>query len=481
VRGRETEGPNFHVGIPKRTLAMRREAAKYGNGSHRHASEAVGQPCAQVERQAHTGDEAKEELQPTQLMEAICDPKNMNQAYKRVKANKGAPGADKMTVDGLAGWIREHRDAFMASLRGGTYLPMPVRAVDIPKPGGGTRRLGIPTVRDRLVQQAIAQVLNRILDPIFSESSYGFRPGRGAHTALQAAQEHVADDREFVVDVDLEKFFDRVNHDILMARLERHVPDRRVLAVIRRFLQAGMMENGIIHDRHEGTPQGGPLSPLLANLLLDDLDKELEKRGHKFCRYADDCNIYVRSLKAGERVMASVTDFLEKKLKLRVNREKSAVARVEERKFLGYRLLRGGRLSLAPKSVERFKEKAKELTQRNCGRSVQEVVKNLNAYTTGWANYFRLAEAKRQAIDLDAWLRRRIRCLRVKQCKRTRTIAEMLMKGGVKERDAWQTATSGKGWWRLAKTPATHKAMGRKWFEELGYKPLTAKWELAMA
>jgi len=384
-------------------------------------------------------------------------------------------------VDGLADWIREYRDAFVASLRNGTYLPMPVRAVDIPKPGGGTRRLGIPTVRDRLVQQAIAQVLERILDPTFSESSYGFRPGRGAHTALKAAQEHVADDRRFVVDVDLEKFFDRVNHDILMSRLERHVPDRKVLAIIRRFLQAGMMENGVIQDRHEGTPQGGPLSPLLANLLLDDLDKELEKRGHKFCRYADDCNIYVRSEKAGERVMASVTEFLEKKLKLRVNREKSAVAEVGERKFLGYRLLKGGRLTLAPKSVERFKEKARELTGRNGGRSIEEVVGRLNLFTTGWANYFRLAEAKTQARALDEWLRRRLRCLRIKQCKRTYAIVRLLMEGGVKESHAWQTALSGKGWWRLAKTPATHKALGNEWFEKLGYKPLTAKWETVMA
>jgi RNA-directed DNA polymerase len=290
-------------------------------------------------------------------MERVVGPDNLNQAYARVMANKGAPGTDAMRVDQLADWIRQHKQAFIASLLDGSYEPTPVRGVQIPKPGGGQRQLGIPTVKDRLVQQAMLQVLTPILDPTFSESSYGFRPGRGAHDALAKAKQYVAEGYTTVVDLDLEKFFDRVNHDVLMNRLGRHVGDKRMLRIIGRFLRAGLMENGVCVSRDEGTPQGGPLSPLLANLLLDDLDKELHKRGHRFCRYADDCNIYVQSQAAGERVMASVSGFLEQKLKLRVNREKSAVARVQERKFLGHRLLAGGRLGIAPGALKRARER----------------------------------------------------------------------------------------------------------------------------
>lgn len=272
------------------------------------------------------------------LMEQVVDRDNLNRAYFRVISNKGSAGADGMTVDELLDWCRANGQALRESLLSGRYRPSPVKGVEIPKPGGGTRQLGIPTVVDRLVQQAILQVLDPILDPKFSDSSYGFRPGRGAHDALASASRHVSEGYVYVVDLDLEKFFDRVNHDILMARLARHVKDKRLLKIVRAFLTAGLMHDGVVHDRSEGTPQGGPLSPLLANLLLDDLDKELEKREHRFVRYADDCNIYVQSLKAGERVMASVKTFLEKKLKLRVNEEKSAVAMVNERSFLGYRL-----------------------------------------------------------------------------------------------------------------------------------------------
>lgn len=276
------------------------------------------------------------------LMEQVCQRANLNQAYKRVKDNKGAPGVDGMTVDDLREWLSTHKDELIASLLDGTYKPQPVKGVRIPKSGGGIRQLGIPTVRDRLVQQAFLQVLTPILDPLFSKSSFGFRPGRGAHDALRQAQQYVEDGRTVVVDMDLEKFFDRVNHDILMARLARHVKDKRLLRITRAFLNSGMMQDGVCMARDEGTPQGGPLSPLLANLLLDDLDKELERRGHCFCRYADDCNIYVGSTKSGERVMESMTRFLEKRLKLRVNKEKSAVDYVSNRKFLGYRLLNGG-------------------------------------------------------------------------------------------------------------------------------------------
>lgn len=300
---------------------------------------------------------ARQRALTSQLMERVVEPDNLNQAYARVVANKGSPGIDGMRVDQLAGWIRRHKQTFIASLLDGSHEPQLVRGVNIPKPGGGTRQLGIPTVIDRLVQQAFLQVLTPILDPTFSPSSYGFRPGKGAHDALAAAKEHVAEGYTTVVDLDLEKFFDRVNHDVLMNRLGRHVGDKRMLKIIGRFLRTGLMQDGVCLGREEGTPQGGPLSPMLANLMLDDLDKELQKRGHRFCRYADDCNIYVQSIKAGERVMANVTKFLEEKLHLRVNRQKSAVAHVSERKFLGYRLLSGGRLGIAPQSLKRARER----------------------------------------------------------------------------------------------------------------------------
>lgn len=317
------------------------------------------------------------------LMEEVVRLENLNRAYARVKANRGAPGVDGMTVHELARWIREHKDALIASLLDGSFQPQPVRGVQIPKPGGGVRQLGIPTVVDRLVQQAILQVLDPLLDPTFSASSYGFRPGCSAHDALAQAQQYVADGRVIVVDLDLEKFFDRVNHDILMARLARRIADKRLLRIVRRFLQAGMMCNGVCVEREEGTPQGGPLSPLLANLLLDDLDKELEKRGHRFCRYADDCNIYVQSHAAGERVLASVTQFLEGKLRLRVNREKSAVAFVQERKFLGHRLLAGGKLGIAPVSLQRAKNRIRQITRRNRGVELKRMIAELNSFLGG--------------------------------------------------------------------------------------------------
>lgn len=297
---------------------------------------------------------ARQRALTERLMEKVCEPENLNRAYARVKANKGGPGVDGMRIDGLREWVNAHREKFLASLLDGSYKPSAVRGVQIPKPGGkGMRQLGIPTVVDRLVQQAMLQVLEPILEPVFSESSYGFRPGRGAHDALAKAREYVGEGRGWVVDIDLEKFFDRVNHDMLMARLGRWVGDKRFLRIVGEFLRAGLMQEGVCQARHEGTPQGGPLSPILSNLLLDDLDKELERRGHRFCRYADDCNVYVGSKEAGERVLAGLTLFLEKKLKLRVNKDKSAVAKVQERKFLGHRLLAGGGLGIAPQSLER--------------------------------------------------------------------------------------------------------------------------------
>jgi RNA-directed DNA polymerase len=416
------------------------------------------------------------------LMEEVTQPDNLNQAYRRVKANKGAPGVDGMAITDLPTWIAAHKQEFIDSLLDGSYQPQPVRGVQIPKPGGGgMRQLGIPTVIDRLVQQAILQVLDPLLDPTFSASSYGFRPGRGAHDALLKAREYVAEGRIIVVDVDLEKFFDRVNHDILMARLARRIADKRLLRIVRRFLEAGLMQDGVCVERHEGTPQGGPLSPLLANLLLDDLDKELERRGHRFCRYADDCNIYVQSEAAGERVMASVTQYLEDVLHLRVNRDKSAVAFVEERKFLGYRLLGGGRLGIAPKSLERAKQRLREISGRNRGIGIDRMIKELNSFLTGWVTYFRHAACKGHLEGLDRWLRRRLRCVRLKQCKWTKTICDFLHRQGVSLRNAWLTALSGKGWWRLAGTPSANQAMSKQWFEELGLVNLVQRYETLQA
>ena len=426
--------------------------------------------CA--ERQAATAWDQNRAL-TQHLMEKVASSANLNQAYKRVKANRGAPGVDGMTVADLLPWIADNRERLIASLLDGSYRPQAVRGVEIPKPSGkGMRQLGIPTVGDRLVQQAILQILEPILDPTFSVSSFGFRPGRGAHDALRQAREYVADGYRVVADLDLEKFFDRVNHDILMSRLARRIGDKRLLGIIRRFLQAGMMADGVAVERHEGTPQGGPLSPVLANLLLDDLDKELERRGHRFCRYADDCNIYVRSQAAGERVMASVTAFLKGKLRLEVNRQKSAVAPVEERQFLGHRLWQGGILGIAPKSLTRAKDRLRRITRRNRGISLERMVGEANAFTTGWVTYFRHAQCRSALRDFDGWLRRKLRCVRLKHCKRAKTIADFLHGNGVPERRAWLLALSGKGWWRRAGSPQASEAMPVAWFTTLGLASL---------
>jgi RNA-directed DNA polymerase len=323
-------------------------------------------------------------------------------------------------------------------------------------------------VIDRFVQQAILQVLEPNFDSTFSESSYGFRPGKGAHDALSQARKYVTEGRNIVVDVDLEKFFDRVNHDILMSRLYRRIGDKRMLRVIRRVLEAGILENGVCIRRMKGTPQGGPLSPLLANVLLDDLDKELERRGHSFCRYADDCNIYVRSFDAGQRVMASIKRFLERKLHLQVNQEKSAVGHVSERKFLGYRLLFEGTLAIAPSSLKRAKDKIRQVTRRNRGVSMELVIGELNEWLTGWVNYFRYARCVKHLTKLDKWIRRKLRCYRLKQRKRAKSIADFLQDLGVPEWRAWLLASSGKGWWRMAGSPQACEAMNVAWFDQQG-------------
>lgn len=412
------------------------------------------------------------------LMEQVCDSKNLLRAYRRVRSNKGKPGADGMTVHDLADWLRDHGVALRTSLLDGTYRPQPVRGVQIPKPGGGQRQLGIPVVVDRLVQQAILQVLEPIIDPTFSNSSYGFRPGRSPHLALEQARQYVNHEgREFVVDLDLEKFFDRVNHDILMSRLARRIGDKRLLRLVRRFLQAGLMQDGVCVAREQGTPQGGPLSPLLANLLLDDLDQLLESRGHRFCRYADDCNIYVRSLAAGQRVMASVTRFLEQKLKLRVNREKSAVAPVGERKFLGHRILLNGKLGISPKSVERAKGKIREMTRRNRGVSFAQVIADVNSFLTGWILYYRFAAFRGELGRMDEWIRRKLRCLRLKQRKRSTSVAGLLRAVGVSEVEAAKVAGSGKGPWRLSNCPPVKRGLSNRWFHTQGLLSLVDKYD----
>jgi len=411
------------------------------------------------------------------LLEPICDLMNLDRAYQRVVANAGAPGVDGMTVDDLCDWFRKHDNELIALLLDGRYRPPPVRGVQIPKPGGGKRQLGIPTAVDRVVQTAILLVLNPILDPTFSESSFGFRPGRGPRQALEQASRYVAEGREWVVDIDLEKFFDRVNHDILMSRLARRIGDKRLLRLIRRFLEAGLMQHGVCVAREDGTPQGGPLSPLLANLLLDDLDRELEKRGHCFCRYADDCNIYVRSQQAGERTMASLIRWLDERLKLPVNRNKSAVAQVDHRKFLSYRLLRNGWLTLAPEAVKRLKDRIREITRRNQAVGFPKVIERLNRYLDGWMGYFQLAHARGRLADLDEWIRRKLRCLKLKQLKNPATIARFLTRMGVDRIRACQLAYSGKGWWTRAMTPQTHRAMSNEWFRQEGFCGLVAKYD----
>jgi RNA-directed DNA polymerase len=412
------------------------------------------------------------------LMERVVLPSNLNTAYRRVKANKGSAGIDGMIVDELSPWLSNHKGQLIEQLVTGTYTPQQIRGVQIPKPTGGVRQLGIPTVVDRLVQQAILQVLEPILDSTFSPASHGFRPGYSAHTALKQAQGHVAAGHTIVVDMDLEKFFDRVNHDVLMSRLYRWIGDKRLLRIIRRFLEAGMLQNGVKVRRVEGTPQGGPLSPLLANLLLDDLDRELERRGHRFCRYADDCNIYVRSKQAGERVIQSITRFLEAKLRLRVNQAKSAVAHVQGRKFLGYRLLRGGRLGIAPASLKRVKDRIRQITRRNRGVSMEKVVRELNEYLTGWVTYFRYAQCRNHLKQLDQWVRRKVRCYRLKQRKRAKPIADFLMAQGAPEWRSWLLALSGKGWWRMAGSPQANEAMPIQWFQQIGLINLTNRYLL---
>ncbi|MEI7902944.1 MAG: group II intron reverse transcriptase/maturase [bacterium] len=405
------------------------------------------------------------------LMEAVVERENLWAALRRVKANKGSAGVDGMTVEELTPYLKTQWPQIKEALLAGRYEPSPVRRVEIPKPDGkGVRQLGIPTVLDRLIQQALHQVMQPLFDPNFSNGSYGFRPNRSAHHAVRQAQVYVSEGRRWVVDMDLEKFFDRVNHDILMARVARRVKDKRVLRLIRSYLQAGIMEEGLVTQRTEGTPQGGPLSPLLSNILLDDLDKELERRGHAFCRYADDCNIYVQSKQAGERVLSSLTRFLHERLKLRVNPEKSAVDRPWKRKFLGYSMTfhHEPRLKVAPKSMERFKAKLRMLFRFGRGRNLQRFIQELAPVLRGWVNYFRLAEVKGLFEELDQWIRRKLRGLLWRRWKRVKTRAKNLMKRGLDEKRAWTSATNGHGPWWNAGASHMNEAFPKKYFDELG-------------
>jgi len=413
----------------------------------------------------------------TRLIEEVIDRDNLFKALKRVKANGGAAGADGMTVGQLPDYLRENWPRIREELKAGTYQPQPVRRVEIPKPDGGTRKLGIPAAVDRLIQQAVLQVLQPRWDPSFSDNSFGFRPGRSAHQAVAKAQSFIQEGFRWVVDLDLEKFFDRVNHDILMGRVAKRIGDKRLLKLIRGFLEAGVFENGLVGPTDEGTPQGGPLSPLLSNLLLDDLDQELERRGHRFVRYADDSNIYVRSERAGLRVMESLTAFLTNKLKLKVNESKSAVARPGQRKFLGFSFTGGDKVRrrIAPKAVLRFKERIRELTRRSRGTSVERMVEELRRYLNGWLGYFGFCETPRVLSDLEGWLRRKLRCFLWKQWKRGRVRFKELTTRGVGKELAAQTTSSAHGPWRMSNSPALNIALNNAYFKALGLPPLVIK------
>jgi len=405
------------------------------------------------------------------LWEQIVSRGNLFAALARVEANGGAPGVDGLTVEALRPYLKAHWLEIRAALDAGSYRPQPVRRVEIPKPDGGVRLLGIPTVLDRLIQQAIAQVLTPLFDPQFSEHSYGFRPKRSAHQAIEAAQAYLEEGYEWVVDIDLEKFFDHVNHDALMTRVGRVVSDRRVKRMIHLYLISGVMVEGVVMASEEGTPQGGPLSPLLSNIMLDDLDKELERRGHRFVRYADDCNIYVRSARAGERVMNSVKQFIEKRLKLKVNERKSAVARATARKFLGYSFLKRKGVFLrrvAARSLERFKDKIRVLTHRTTGEPLSKLIERVNRLVQGWMSYYRLADTPSVFQELDEWLRHRLRQLLWKRWKRPKTRYRELVARGVPTFSAREAAGSGKGPWRLSASPPVHQALNNAYWRAQG-------------
>src|ERR1700687_6142372 len=421
------------------------------------------------------GNEPERPANANQIMEEVCERANLKEALRQVRSNKGSAGVDRMTVDQLGDYLKQHWPAIREQLLNGTYEPKPVRRVEIPKPdGGGVRKLGIPTVLDRFIQQAVMQVLQKQWNPTFSHHSYGFRPRRSAHQAVAQAQQYIAQGYGWVTDLDLEKFFDRVNHDKLMGQVAKRVEDKRLLRLIRAFLNAGVMENGLLSPSVEGTPQGGPLSPLLSNVVLDELDRELERRGHRHVRYADDCNIYVRSERAGHRVMKSITRFITQRLKLQVNETKSAVARPQERKFLGFSFTTDPevRRAIAPKALARFKDKIREITRQAKGIRIETTVKRLATYMVGWRGYFGFCETPEVLIGLIRWVRLRLRCALWRQWKTPRRRRAALLQLGVRARLASNTAGSGRGPWYLARSKALSVGASNAYFRSLGLPSL---------
>jgi RNA-directed DNA polymerase len=437
------------------------------------AGEACGTAREEIESLS-TANDTESQANTNRLMEEVCERENLKKALRQVKANKGSAGVDRMTVSQLSDYLKQHWPTIREQLLNGTYEPKPVRRVEIHKPDGGVRKLGIPTVLDRFIQQAVMQVLQRRWDRTFSESSYGFRPGRSAHNAVAQAQQYVAEGYGWCVDLDLEKFFDRVSHDKLMRQIAKRVEDKRLLKVIRAFLNAGVMENGLVGPSVEGTPQGGPLSPLLSNLVLDALDRELERRGLRFVRYADDCNIYVRSERAGQRVMKSITRFITKKLKLKVNEAKSAVARPQERKFLGFSFSTAPEVKrvIAPKALDRFKRRIRDITRKAKGVSIEATVEELAPYMRGWRNYFGFCETPEVLIGLTRWVRLRLRAALWRQWKTQRRRRAALLDLGVRPRLASNTAGSGLGPWYLARAKALSVGLSNAYFKSLGLPSL---------
>lgn len=407
------------------------------------------------------------------LLDTVMSPTNLNRAYESVRRNGGASGVDRMEIKELKHWLNNQGQILIEQVLKEEYIPEKVLGVEIPKPNGGVRLLGIPTVLDRLIQQAIHQQVQLLYEPLFSEHSYGFRPGRSALQAVEQASKYISSGYQWVVDIDLKSFFDLINQDRLMQRLSKGIGDKRLLRLIRKYLRTGMMIGGLEQQRTSGTPQGGPLSPLLSNIVLDELDKELEKRGHVFVRYADDCNIYVKSQAAGERVLQSITKFIQGKLKLKVNRQKSGVRRCEQVKFLGYTIMPNGGIRIADKSIQRLKDKVRKVTKRNRGVSFSTVIDQLNLIHRGWVNYFRLANCWLPWRDLDSWIRRRLRCYRLKQCKRRYPTVKFLLNLGAKPKQAWAATTGKVSWWKLSAKIVCQRTMNKSWFDQLGLFALT--------
>ena len=427
----------------------------------------------QIKREIH-------KVQHTGLMEEVVQRDNMKKAYRRVEQNRGAAGIDGIGTKELRDHVWTCWESTKEQLLNGTYKPQPVRRVEIPKSDGGKRLLGIPTVMDRMIQQALLQVLTPIYDPTFSKYSYGFRPGRNQHQAVKRAQDYIKQGYDYVVEADLEKFFDTVNHDILMSKLAKDIGDKRVLKLIRKYLQAGVMINGCCVSSDEGTPQGGPLSPLLSNIMLHELDEELERRGHRFIRYADDFNIYVKSRRAGERVLQSVKKFVGERLRLKVNDAKSAVDKPRRRKILGFTFFRRSgdvKIKLTPKTMKRFEDKIRELTDRSSGQSMSKIIENLNSYLMGWIGYFQLAQTRSVFEEFDQWIRRKLRVCLLKQWKKPQTKIRNLMTLGIPEELAVSIGSSGKGCWRLSRTQQLHKALGIAYWREQGLVSLVERYD----